>query len=343
MPLTIRAKVFLTQTPYANQLWGGDGLAARFRRDYEAGSRQHFALVDNPREADLILYCEDYQETEQTFAPKLRAEPAVAEFPEKVFVLSSEDRPLGFLPGLYVSMPRARFDDQRFRTSAYYGSINPLIRDAEKERDTISPRWLFSFIGAHTAAVRNALFKTFRTTERWWIQETGNAQYNIGVDDPAKKAGQTSYLRTMLESQFVLCPRGFGTSSFRLFESMRLGRVPVILADEWVAPIGPAWPDFSLRLAEHSIEQLPALLASRAADAAEMGRLARQEWESWFSPAAYPGRCLEWIHGLQLARTQDEHAQHASWPEKILAAQQEMHGGGRLQRLRRRIQQFKRR
>ena len=318
----IRASVFLTQTPYTPQIWGGDGLVRRFRAQYEAGSRKHFALVESPRDADLIIYCEDYQESEQSFAPKLRSERLVAEFPERVFVVCNDDAPLGFLSGVYASMPSRRFDSRRFRAGAYFGEINPQIATAECER-TIAPRLLFSFVGARTADVRAELFGKFATTKQWWIEETGVAQYNVCVDEPAKKDGQLAYLRTLLDSHFVLCPRGLGTSSFRLFETMRLGRVPVILSDDWVPPLGPAWPECSIRVAEHKIEHLPEILASRLSDAPSLANRARLEWENWFSPAVLAGRCLEWIHDIQLARSHIEADCFARWPELIASAKRD--------------------
>lgn len=329
-----RATVLLTQTPYAPQAWGGTGLAERFRARYLAGDRQPFGLVDRAEAADLIVYCEDYQESEQVYAPALRAERTVAAWPERVFVISSEDQPLGFLPGVYTSMPRPAFDDRRFRAGAYFDTINPLL--AAAGRDATEPHLLFSFIGAPTAAVRRALFAQFTTTPHWHVRATGNAAFNIGVDDPAKRAGQLAYLETALASRFVLCPRGQGTASFRLFETMQLGRVPVILADDWVAPAGPAWPDCALRLAEHRVAELPDLLRRHEADAAAMGRRARAEWEAWFSPAVYARRCLEWIHALSLARTAPEAAQARRWPDLLRAAAAARAGGGRWRRLLRR-------
>jgi hypothetical protein len=71
----------------------------------------------------------------------------------------------------------------------------------------------------------------------------------------------------------------------RLFETLRIGRPPVILADEWVPPEGPRWDEFSIRIAEKDYMQVPQILEAREGEAAAMGRLARQEWERWFSPA----------------------------------------------------------
>src|SRR2546423_4170060 len=40
-------------------------------------------------------------------------------------------------------------------------------------------------------------------------------------------------------SKFILCSRGVGTSSVRLFDTMRMGRVPVILSDQWLSRVVP--------------------------------------------------------------------------------------------------------
>ena len=107
------------------------------------------------------------------------------------------------------------------------------------------------------------------------------------------------YARSAHESAFIICPRGGGTSSFRLFEAMMLGRVPVIVSDQWVAPRGPDWGAFSVRVPEARVADIPALLGARRIDAAQMGELARAAWLQWFSPAASFHRSVEWC--LELA------------------------------------------
>ena len=71
------------------------------------------------------------------------------------------------------------------------------------------------------------------------------------------------YVGSIKDSAFVLCPRGGGTSTFRLFETMMLGRVPVILSDQWVPRVGPDWESFSLRVMERDVSKVPRLLESR--------------------------------------------------------------------------------
>jgi hypothetical protein len=87
----------------------------------------------------------------------------------------------------------------------------------------------------------------------------------------------------MRDSMFVLCPRGVAPSSYRIFEAMKAGRVPVIMADQWVPPSGPNWPEFSLRVPESRLQEVPKILENLANRAPEMGLRASQAWELWFS------------------------------------------------------------
>jgi hypothetical protein len=116
------------------------------------------------------------------------------------------------------------------------------------------------------------------------------------------------YAELTKASKFVLCPRGIGASTIRLFETMRMGRVPVILSDEWVAPEGPAWDKFSLRVPEKDYAAVPRLLESREASAVAMGQLARREWEEWFSPEVAFHRVVEYCLTIK---------QRRRWPESL--------------------------
>jgi hypothetical protein len=91
------------------------------------------------------------------------------------------------------------------------------------------------------------------------------------------------YAELMKATKFVLCPRGVSASSIRLFETMRMGRVPVILSDGWIRRVGPQWDEFSLRVLERDFARVPALLERFEGEAVTMGSLARKEWERWFS------------------------------------------------------------
>jgi len=104
------------------------------------------------------------------------------------------------------------------------------------------------------------------------------------LDRASKQAdNDPEYVSILQKSKFILCPRGFSPSSWRCFETMKVGRVPVIVSDEWVPPPGLPWDKFSIRIPEAEVESIPALLESLEYRAEEMGKKARQEWFAHFS------------------------------------------------------------
>lgn len=76
----------------------------------------------------------------------------------------------------------------------------------------------------------------------------------------------------LADSKFLLVPRGYGLHSYRLWEALHAGAVPVVLADGWVLPFedDADWASAALVVPEGEIPRLPALL--RAVEA-EPGRL----------------------------------------------------------------------
>jgi len=110
------------------------------------------------------------------------------------------------------------------------------------------------------------------------------------------------YGSVLARSKFVICPRGYATSSWRLFETMKAGRVPVIVSDQWVPPEGPAWESFSIRVGESDVAQIPGILEQHESMAEHMGQLARATWEEWFSRETCFHRIVEWCLRLKQHR-----------------------------------------
>jgi hypothetical protein len=81
-----------------------------------------------------------------------------------------------------------------------------------------------------------------------------------------------------------------------------MGRVPVILSDEWVHPHGPQWEKFSIQIPERDVRRVPRLLEEKEATAFEMGLLARAEWEKYFSPDIVFHRAVELCLDIQKSR-----------------------------------------
>jgi hypothetical protein len=97
---------------------------------------------------------------------------------------------------------------------------------------------------------------------------------------PAKRA---KYHETLMRSRFVLCPRGRGTSSMRLYETLAAGRVPIVISDNWVAPRGPDWDACSLRWPEGRIDGLVEVLEERDRVWPAMSAAATRAYEEYFA------------------------------------------------------------
>lgn len=248
--------------------------------------------VDDPARADVILFLGSGRNKFRTWRRSLGADTTVAEHASKCFVQDFTARPVPFLPGLYVNLP-ARRHDHRTRAVDNWTAIEPDARRRLLER-TAQPSLLFSFRGFASHPVRAGILGLgtqgiaahVTETTRWW-------DYGPADRDDDRR----SYLEEIRDSAFVLCPRGIGTGSVRVYETMQLGRVPVIVSDDWDPPDGAPWPDFSLRVAESRVHELPEIVERHLPDAAEMGRAALAAWERWMKPG--PVLLRRWLRAIE--------------------------------------------
>jgi hypothetical protein len=72
------------------------------------------------------------------------------------------------------------------------------------------------------------------------------------------------YIKMIGDSYFSLCPRGTGISTVRLFESVYMNSIPVIIADGYKKPISDIinWDDFSITIKEEDIDKLEDIINS---------------------------------------------------------------------------------
>ena len=268
-------------------------------------------LTDDPAAADVIIFVENCDTTRHFW--EARRHPVYRAHRERCFLVSRNDVPIPFLPGIYASIPRRWYDPARTRSGFYLDVFDkPFIHAAPADQ----PRsYLYSFIGQlSTDPIRAALAQLSHPDQ--FIFDTSSYWPYADLPATTRQALEDQYADVAARSRFVLCPRGLGVSSIRLFEMMRMGRAPVIISDEWVPPVGPDWDAFSVRVPEQAIDQIPDLLDNRADHAIEMGRAARAAWENWFAPEVTFHRVVEWCLDLQAA------APASAWPSTARVAHQ---------------------
>lgn len=255
----------------------------RFRHAAELDQVGAHHNCDSPEEADAILFVEDAHFDDYLYR-RLRAHPHLTTWRHKCFMYNEVDQPWAVLPGLYCSMPNWSFEPGRQRACAYAATPNERIESARRAQGETPPARLFSFVGAGCNRLRKRLMRAASTQGGTVVDTSG---FNVWDCDPAEKQRQGEvFASTLLDSQFALCPRGLGTSSFRLFEAMQAGRVPVIIADAWVPPAHGDW-SFAVRIPERHIDQLGARLGALADESAERGRLAREHWLAHYAPERF--------------------------------------------------------
>jgi hypothetical protein len=167
------------------------------------------------------------------------------------------DSPDGRDPGLYCSLPKQLFDPRRHRTFCYPITYNECVEtypveDAEN---------LFSFYGGVTSGLRSRIVRWMQDDPR---ASAGKLTVRSGpwdaMFDRSGLSTKKEYAESLRRSKFVLCPRGNGVGSVRMFEVMRAGRVPVILSDDYVFPSGIDWSGCSVRVREKDLRKIPNVL-----------------------------------------------------------------------------------
>jgi hypothetical protein len=211
----------------------------------------------------------------------------------RTFVFSQSDCPLPWAPGMYASLRRlwahgtAAAFAGGFYVAHHHREPSGLGDHLDAARD-VTPDLLWSFVGtAGNASVRERVLrlrdsravvrdtKRFSDTLRWAWDSSHRDEAQLAFRD---------YATTLGRSKFILCPRGRGLSSIRLFEALEVGRCPVIISDDWLAAPFVDWKSCSVRVPEKLVDQIPRILRDHEDEADELGKQGRIVWENFFSP-----------------------------------------------------------
>ena len=292
------AKVFLTSATDPDDEHG------RLELSYLQASaeRDRFGVhevTDDPKKADLVLFVER-EEAAGSQLEQVREHPLVQQYREKCYVVNPRYKGIPYLTGVYASIRKKWYDRSRIRSSHYLEVQEDEIFDYKGPIP--EDGYLYSFRGKlGTYPIRQHLAAL--SHPRGVIQDTTDENITpmmkMRCSDAELRPYKQRYAQLVDESKFILCPRGAGPSSMRLFETMLMGRVPVIISDQWVPPKGPGWGNFSIRIPESDLQDLPSTLTRMEDRAEEMGRRARLVWEEWFSPQVSFHRIVEWCLDAQ--------------------------------------------
>jgi hypothetical protein len=171
------------------------------------------------------------------------------------------------------------------------------------------PDLLFSFVGGRTHPCRDAVLRLPPT--RAVLEDSSGFDY---LDRSAESdAPRERFDHVVSRSKFVLCPRGHGTSSFRMQEVLAAGRVPVVISDDWVEPLGPNWATAIVRWPERRVAELPGHLNEIEHRFPAMSIAAAALHDSWFGTGVAFDRMVEQLRQLPRSRSFPKLGFHDRW------------------------------
>jgi hypothetical protein len=88
------------------------------------------------------------------------------------------------------------------------------------------------------------------------------------------------YYDILSRTKYALCPRGYGITSFRMFEAMAFGCVPVYISDDFWEPFNLAFTEYGIKIRPSQIDMIPEILATY--DFNEMQAKCKQVYEKYF-------------------------------------------------------------
>jgi hypothetical protein len=268
-------------------------------------------LVDSPADADLILICP--RPRNPVFPSEIFRGGIAWRYRHKCVVISTDDNPTITHKGFYTSLRASEL-----RSPLLKGGFDPRVAYVEPdERFPLQTdlRYLFSFLGSFaTHAVRQrigVLAGEWRhsATAAFLVKDTTRTSEAERSPEECE-AFRRSYVDAMRESKFILCPRGMCPSSVRLFETMKAGRVPVVISDDWVRPPEVPWDEFAIVVREKDVTSIPSILSGEESTFPERAAGARRAWERWFSKEVLPATVTRW--GMSLV--EESRRGSPSWP-----------------------------
>lgn len=251
-----------------------DADAARLEERFSiwfAADHTGIRRTSNPHTADFVIAFATHEKWKRTSIAKRRPKS------DNLFVWDSDDFPIGWMPGLYASLPRELHDGRRHTTFCYPLRWNRFVAC----RPVTEARFLAGFHGAITSPLRARMLDHFQGRTDFDLRITTSLWNQM--DAPSSVESKKSYADHLAHCKFVLCPRGNGVGSVRLFETLETGRVPVVISDRYVPPPFPSWTDFVIHVPERQLQSLPRILEKAEPQHARIAANAAAWWREHYA------------------------------------------------------------
>lgn len=158
------------------------------------------------------------------------------------------------------------------------------------------PLPLLCYPHAYKPEIKKDIFCSFVGSKTHWCRQKlleilgkdTTGRYIIHLDDwqPNVSKGRVDKFQDLLHrSVFSLCPRGYGPTSFRLYEAMEVGSIPVYLYDTPWLPYRAElnWNDICVMIPLNKMDQLQSILEAITPEQIERYRQNINAYRSYFT------------------------------------------------------------
>jgi hypothetical protein len=130
----------------------------------------------------------------------------------------------------------------------------PLYSDPHRVWKQKKKSYKAVFMGRITHDIRKKMLNSLSGIEGFKLQTIESNKID--------KSDVRIFKNLISKSIFGLCPRGYGPTSFRLYETIQLGSIPIIISDDFWLPFKDQikWSDLALLVSPKNIDNIPSLV-----------------------------------------------------------------------------------
>ena len=168
----------------------------------------------------------------------------------------------------------------QFNMSKNIGIPIPLLSMPHSYVPTKNKNYIASFIGTHTHPIREKIFNI--TSKGYYISD---AAHNTA-----------EFCKIISESNFGLCPRGYGLNSFRIGECMQYGTIPVYISDEFVIPFDLNFSEYGILIPECDADNIEKILKSYSPlQIIDMQDKCKQVYQEYYTYAGALNKIMKYL------------------------------------------------
>ena len=251
--------------PYHKGDYVEDHFYKKFVEENPEVSRDYIAI------SWTTLYCQQQDPGIQEFLNSL-------DKTKKYFtVCQHDDAPRHNLPPntLIFSLSQSHRNPKNLNPIPIPATCSPIPFSTDDcERDVFA-----SFVGSITHPMRIELYNTCKNETNYYFS---GQQWNPSIPDFKLQ----EFISITKRSKFALCPRGYGNTSFRLYESMQIGAVPVYISDDFFLPWSDEldWNEFCVIVDFKNLNSLNSILSSYSEEKIkQMAKKAKEVYSNYFT------------------------------------------------------------